>query len=164
MSVFHVNGPAGLVYGGALLGYGVDGADIEFSIAHHPVMCDPAGGSGGKPGDVQFMNMDAIVSSQLAAFDWAVLKSAIANACASSNAGTMGPSGMLLGANGFLRSLTIPSSLDGQPHNFQTCYLMAPTRMPLGTVNTTVNVVFHAFAYIGPLVDSLAGKVLYSNT
>ena len=158
---FHVNGAAAVNYAGALLGYGLDGVEEEYAPAHHDVMFDVAGGSGGKPGDVQFLNEDCTISIALTAINFAVLKQAILNSRAGGTPGTMPASGILLGANGYLKPLTILSPLGGKPVTFPTTWLIAPTRFPKGTVNSIIAVTFRAIPYSGG-ADSLSGAKLYS--
>jgi len=158
---FFVNGAAGVYYSGSLLGYGLDGTEEELSPAHHDVMFDVAGGSAGKPGDVQFLNEDAIISLSLTAIDFAVLRLAIRNSRAGGAPGTMPASGVLLGAGGFLRPLKIASPLGGKPVIYDDTYLIAPTRFPRGTVNSIIAVTFRAITYTGG-EDTLEGSKLYS--
>ena len=157
---FWVNGAAGVLYNGALLGYGVDGTEEELTPVHHDVMFDVGGGSGGKPGDVQFMNEDATIGIALVAIGWNVLFDAIRNARAGAPPGIMPPSGILLGAGGFLKSLQILSPLGGRPITYATTYLVSPTRIPRGTVNTVIACTFRAIV-LADEFDTLAGGLLY---
>ena len=75
--------------------FGLDGTEEEFSPAHHDVMFDVAGGSSGKPGDVQFLNEDSQISMSLTAINFAVLRLAIQNRNAGAPPGTMPASGIL---------------------------------------------------------------------
>lgn len=161
-ATFYVNGPAPLYYAGALLGWGIDGIEIELTPKHHDVPYDVAGGTAGTPGDVQIMSEEATISGTLSAFDWVTVNSAIRNSRGGVSPGTMPPSGTLLGAGGFLKSLSIPSTLGSLPWNFRSAWLVAPTRVPLGTVATFMSVVFRAIPYRGAS-DTLAGATLYTH-
>lgn len=122
-------------------------------------MFDVAGGSGGKPGDIQFLNEDAIISLALTAIGLATLAKAISNRRAGASAGTMPASGILLGAGGFLQPLMIGSPLGGNPVTYPTTVLIAPTRIPRASVNSIIGVTFRAITYSGGR-DTLAGTKL----
>lgn len=159
---FHANGASGLYFGGALVGYSIDGVDIELIPKHNDIMVDVFGGSRGVPGDIQFLCEEAIISTTLISWSWQVLKAAIQASRAGAAAGTMPASGIMLGANGFLKRLSIPSPLDGVPWSFPAATLVSPNRFNPATVANPIALTWRAIPY-KKNADSSAGAVLYTN-
>lgn len=155
---FHVQGPALLTFSGSALGYSEDGVDIEETLYHRDAMNDVFGPSA--PADTQTMLSIAIISVALVSYDQDVIDLAKALAKASNAPGTMPQAGILLGAGGFLRPLSIAGSLD-QPYNYPTVHLIHSATAKIGTVRTMQHLTFRAIAFANNS-DSSAGAVLYT--
>ena len=161
MSAFHSPGPCHLTYAGGTMGYGLDGFEVEIVAHHRAVKYDVFGGADGPPADFQMMLGEAFISGTMEAFTWSVLYQAISNAFAGASLGQMPAAGTLLGANGFLKPLLVPSPTDDLPWLFPSSLLISPTRFHKGTITSQIPILFHCIPYGGNVPDSSAGLVLW---
>lgn len=147
------------MYAGQLLGYPEEGCEDEEQLLHRDLIVDFMGPQ--CPADTQMMLSIAIITADLVWYDQAVLDQALSNARAGAAKGKMPTAGVFLGAGGFLKSLYIPSSLDGTPKTYAATHLIGPVRARRGTVRSMKTVVFRALPYTNGL-DNSSGAVLYS--
>jgi hypothetical protein len=121
---YTVNGPATIFVGtgtsGAyqLLGYTIDGADIQIEELSKEIMTDVMGDA---PQDVQNMGMTARITAPLIAMDRTVLATVTGRGDRAA-AGQISTIGLVRGMAGFLFAVGIASPADA-PWAFPYCYM-----------------------------------------
>lgn len=166
---YHVSGPVAPQFGigsaGAFVTVGVcyDGATIDIPLAQHGIFSDGGGGPQGKPVEWIALNAVATIRFKLIPYAGNYINKLRALAVGSATEGVLPIPGTLMGGNGFLPPLYLPSADGDGPWTFSNVRVVKPGSNQVSTKETGPDWELEGLVYFDPSVYiSVGGRTLYT--